>query len=243
MRVCATSDLHGQLPEVPPCDLLLVAGDVCPADDHSLARQGEFFMYEFPEWAGRQPARRAAWIAGNHDHLLYRFSPEDVEKALQGMPPWWTYLRDGAGVFEGVSVFGTPWSLGPDVDGWAFEAQEPGMGPRYEKPGAVSMEDVVQDIPDSVDIVVSHGPPSGFGDRVGGSLSFTNVWLGSEALTRRLREVEPLLCVFGHNHEGHGRWDFPGRDGRGMTLANVSALTDRYVMRRDGAVTTFELEV
>lgn len=238
MTVCATSDLHGQLPDVPPCDLLLVAGDVCPADDHSLARQGEFFAYEFPEWAERQPCRKAAWIAGNHDHLLYRLRPEERDRALQGMPSWWHYLQDGAADLCGLKVHGTPWSLGPDVSGWSFEAQEPGMGPRYEKPGAVRMENVVQDIPPGADVVVSHGPAAGFGDRVGGPRSFTDVWLGSAELTAWLREHEPQLCVFGHNHEGHGRWDF---EEAGMTLANVSALTDRYEMR-DEPVMTFELE-
>lgn len=241
MLVAATSDLHGELPEVPECDLLLVAGDVCPADDHSLERQADFITHEFAEWAERAPAKRAAWVAGNHDHLLYRLRPGARDELLRCMPPWWAYLQDGAAELCGLKVYGIPWSLGPDVSGWSFEAQEPGMGPRYEKPGAVRMEDVLADVPVDTDVLVVHGPADGFGDTVGGphGCSRNPVWLGSSALTAWLREHEPRLCVYGHNHEGHGRWDF---EEAGMTLANVSALTDRYELRPD-PVTTFELEV
>ncbi len=49
MRLVALSDQHGFLPEIQPCDLLIVAGDVCPD------RVG-------PSLAERDPARQKVWF-------------------------------------------------------------------------------------------------------------------------------------------------------------------------------------
>ena len=58
MIICAVSDLHGQLPDIPKCDLLLIAGDVCPVTNHSLDFQEHWLDTEFRWWLKKIPAKK-----------------------------------------------------------------------------------------------------------------------------------------------------------------------------------------
>src|SRR5437764_537555 len=58
LKVLAISDLHGFLPEnLPPCDLLLIAGDLCPLRDHSPLAQANWLATTFRAWLDQQQAR------------------------------------------------------------------------------------------------------------------------------------------------------------------------------------------
>ena len=63
MRVVALSDQHGFLPDVPPCDLLIVAGDVCPD------RFGPFM-------AVHDPYQQQAWFDRNVTALARRHASD-----------------------------------------------------------------------------------------------------------------------------------------------------------------------
>jgi Icc-related predicted phosphoesterase len=56
-------------------------------------------------------------------------------------------------------------------------------------------------IPDDTEILITHGPPHGIGDQTQSGLH-----AGCEDLRTRVRQVRPALHLFGHIHEGHGRW-------------------------------------
>jgi predicted phosphodiesterase len=179
MRICCTSDLHGHLPDVEPCDLLLIGGDLCPV--HSVVEQAVWLQARFAPWLRRQPARSIVGVAGNHDFIFQR-APELVPS----LP--WTYLQDSGTEVDGLKAWGSPHQL-PFYD-WAFNLPEAELAKRWEL------------IPDDTDILLLHGPPYGVGDYS----PYGKVNTGSPSLLARIEAIQPRLVVFGHIHAGYGQY-------------------------------------
>jgi Icc-related predicted phosphoesterase len=178
IRVVAVADQHGRLPPVPPCDLLLIAGDVCPLGDHSAREQRAFLEGPFTEWLVATEADEIVGVAGNHDLLA-----EDDHELVAGLP--WTYLRDGGATAAGLRIWGTPWV--PTFGDWAFMEPDVRLSRYFDA------------IPDGLDVLLSHGPPLGVLD-----LANRGVQAGSESLREAMLRARPSACVFGHIHEAHG---------------------------------------
>lgn len=197
MRVVATSDLHGHLDRlrIEPCDLLVIAGDAGPAGwGMSRATQRRWFDNDFPDWIASEacPAERVVWIAGNHDEVIEVGGPGDRLSACSD------YLQDSALALTTeehgeLVLWGTPWVSGDLPREMAFVVDESVRERAFAK------------IPLEADIVIAHSPPAGYGDF---SIN-SGVHIGSPALWSRLFEVKPRLVVFGHCHEGYGRWTAP----------------------------------
>ena len=72
MRIVALSDQHGFLPDIPPCDLLIVAGDVCPdrfvpfMARHEPYQQKAWFDHTARQWLANAPATHKILTWGNH---------------------------------------------------------------------------------------------------------------------------------------------------------------------------------
>lgn len=182
-KIIATSDLHGALPEIPECDILLVGGDLPPAINHSLGFQLEWLMTDFYNWLKTVPATHKIWIAGNHDFVLEKMDTDTIRDMMGG-----TYLLDETVEVEGLRIHGTPWT--PNLPDWAFPAE-----------GKKAIEKFAK-IPEC-DILLSHGPPRGFGDIVP-DYHMGYAHCGSELLQGRIRELEIPIVVCGHIHEGYG---------------------------------------
>lgn len=182
LSVILTSDLHGYLPEVPECDLLLIAGDICP--DGSPQMQADWLYHKFRPWLSSSKAKEVVAVAGNHD-WVFQTHPQLVPK----LP--WHYLQDQEMEVLGVKIYGTPWQ--PVFFDWAFNLDEEELVEKWKL------------IPSDTCILLLHGPPHGYGDR-----NISGEHTGSASLTRRIRQIRPQLVICGHIHEARGEYNLDG---------------------------------
>jgi Icc-related predicted phosphoesterase len=251
MRIVATSDLHGALGglEIPECDLLMIAGDVCPIESHTRRYQESWLTETFVPWLDSLPCQEVVLIAGNHDFVLEEPPIELLEHDRLH------YLEDSGLEIDGLKIWGSPWVKPVGPGGWAFsigeqvEPEEQGQDwqptlarddlgqvhsmREHSRRHGVSLERAFSRIPDDTNILVTHSPPYGICDD--GIYPFETRHYGSRALRARVEEVQPQIHICGHIHEGYGRRIIgPTR------VANVARMDAHY--RPVNSATVFEIE-
>lgn len=182
------SDLHGQLPEIPECDVLVLAGDLFPdrLPSTNWARfepecQGHFMKMRFLPWLRQGKFIHAVGTYGNHDYAGLH-----PERYLTPHDPL-ELLVDQSWIFQGVKFWFSPWSrLFMD---WAFMKDE------------VQLAAIYSQIPDDTNVLVSHQPPYGYCD----TIEKRGECLGSIALLDAMKRVKPEILICGHIHGGYGK--------------------------------------
>ena len=197
MKIVCISDTHGRHEDVilPDGDVLIHAGDV--------SSSGQTFQIEFfLKWFSNQPHKYKIFIAGNHDWYF-----EDDTTSHLKIPSNIIYLNDSGCEIEGLKIWGSP--IQPEFCNWAFNRER---GKAIKKHWDL--------IPNDTDVLITHGPPYKIFDKVirGGNV-------GCEELRKKVLEVNPLIHVFGHIHEGYGYY----KDGV-TTFVNASLLNHRYYL-------------
>lgn len=200
MLIRAYSDLHGMLPVVDSCDVLLIAGDVCPIiGEHGVEEQARWIEAEFSTWLEQLDARQIVLTPGNHDFVFEKRTdwPQMpatllIDESIE--------LIDG-----GPSLHASPWV--PALPDWAFHADD-------EK-----LKAAAEAIPKDVDIWLQHGPPYGILD----ALWRNGKHVGNQHTLRALDEKPPQVFICGHIHEAAGFAEYAG-----ALIANVSFVDEFY---------------
>jgi len=111
--IVCIADLHEHLVDVPPCELLLIAGDLSFAFRGDLVAKQAFLVGDFKDWLERVPAAHVVLVAGNHDQSI------EAHGLLEGLRCH--YLEDSGVELFGLQIWGTPWQ--PWFYDWAFNAR------------------------------------------------------------------------------------------------------------------------
>ena len=143
-------------------------------------------------------------ICGNHDAYFESISATNLGLFRQATNFKLNYLKNSTLVYhsedgKAIKIFGTPYCHRFGM--WPFMRDE-----SY-------MEEKFKEIPDDVDIIISHDPPYGVGQvdcilQECRNSRETPENLGNIALSNRIKEINFKLLVSGHIHSGdHNLFD------------------------------------
>lgn len=216
IKICAMSDLHGYLPEVEPCDLVLICGDIVPLRIQGRTKDSyKWFSTEFKEWAMDLPCDKVIFIAGNHE-LTFPNHYNDYKQLFYNDSKV-TYLCHEEYIYKGpdgkeYSIFGTPYCK--EFGNWAFMLPE----------GELSR--MCLDIPSGLDILITHDQPYFYGDVL---LQEDCPWangehIGNKILLEAINKRCPRYQFNGHLHScSHKAIDI-----NGTIHYNVSLKDEKY---------------
>jgi Icc-related predicted phosphoesterase len=194
LRLVCISDTHGSHAEVslPAGDILLHAGDVSK-------RGTEAQIQSFLDWFSAQPHRHKVFIAGNHDFL----AENQATRFREMIPANCIYLENSGVEIEGIRIWGSP--ISPWFYDWAFNRRR-----------GAEIRAYWEKIPTDTDLLLTHGPPAGLGDR-----TFRGEEVGCQDLREELDRIQPQVHLFGHIHEAYGEYQLGNTRCLNVSIANL----------------------
>lgn len=233
VKVCAISDIHGNLPDLPECDLLLIGGDIFPLPiQHDSVHCLDWLRLDFKYWLKRQKFKECLVIAGNHDFLMER-SPEKVkiifdEYRIKDINAYYLHneLHTVKLKKQEITVFGTPYCH--KFGNWAFM-------PSYD-----TLEKKFDKIPDKVDIILSHDAPYGITDVCFEGSSSKEGNIGNLPLRERINQVDFKYLLHGHLHSSDHEFNSMNTPNGTALVANVSLLNENYKLAYEPLIFNYE---
>jgi Icc-related predicted phosphoesterase len=181
MRCWHISDTHAnhtQLVVPEGVDTVIHSGD---ASNYRDPFRNEPELREFIDWFARLPIPNRVFVPGNHDTSLDRGLIERWEIEDLGIHLLLNEERE----IGGLRFWGSPFT--PKYGDWSYMRDR----------GTINR--IWDEIPEGVDVLVTHGPPYGVLDATytrGNAVEL----VGCSALAKRVAHVQPRLMCFGHIH-------------------------------------------
>lgn len=183
MKFIHISDSHGfhsQITIPEDIEMIIHSGD--ESNQHNqFFNEREF--YDFIEWYGSLNIKYKIFIAGNHSSYIFHNNKQVIKICKEKNI---IYLENELIEIEGIKIWGSP--ITPNFGSWFF------MKDRSK------MHDLWSQIPENIDILITHGPPYGILD-----LSYNREskleFCGCRSLKRHvLNRIKPKYMLFGHIH-------------------------------------------
>ena len=205
MKVASISDIHGNLVDIPECDILCICGDIVGLNDQrAMDKSKHWFENRFVNWINKISCKKVLVVPGNHDFYIescYNNSNglndtllKDIEIKTNNKLK---FLIDDFFIYEGTKFYGTPW-INPigTKHFWAFDPN------KYLIDNL--LETKFSNIPKDTDVLLSHDNP------------YMN-----DTLIQYSRDIE--YHFYGHWHDGIMRLE--------KNRYNCSLLNDNYYLK------------
>lgn len=219
MKVCAMSDLHGQIEnvntdEIKNIDCVFICGDIVPLKiQHNNELSMDWLKDNFIPWCESLDCKHVFFIAGNHDFFLE--GQDDAVKALLNGTKI-TYLNNETAEYHDdnadktFKIFGSPDTH--KFGNWAFMFSSVKEIADFNK------------MTDDCDIMLTHDAAYGQNDVC--LDNYVKNHIGNIEMTRVLMEKHPRFHFTGHLHSSnHTLINY-----NGTLTACVSLLNESYKM-------------
>lgn len=210
MLIGAISDLHGNLIDIYPCEVLFICGDISPLRLQFNMEEMEYWITnKFLPWCEKLSCERIFLIAGNHDAFLER-KKEKFKSLLLGSKVVYLenelseYITDNGDCYK---IFGTPYCH--IFGNWPFMRTDEVLKNKFF------------DIPEDCDIVFSHDCPFGTGDVC---LELNEKHRGSIPLRDAIIRSKPRYLFTGHLHSANHNCEIL----EDTEVYNTSIVDERY---------------
>ena len=213
MILCFLGDTHGQHEKVlfkGPIEMIFHTGDF--VYDHTSIDD----YINFIKWYGNLNIKHKILIAGNHETFLDsdlhgNVYKDDLLNLMRENNIH--YLENESITLEGLKIYGSPNT--PKFYDWAFM-----------KSRGLSLQENWNNIPLDTDILLTHGPPFGIGDKTEhGELT------GCIDLLNKVMNLPDLKYhAFGHIHHSSGIYT-ANQLGTRTRFVNGSILNDSYIFK------------